>query len=95
MFNNKRIKAIEEQISSLQAQIIRICDHEYDYTKSCRGMFYNDNYMHVNCTKCSHSKAIKLNEFSAFILTQKEKEMSKLKYTISEKEFEINEWSKE
>lgn len=86
MFNNKRIKALEKQISSLQAQIIRICDHEYDYTKACKRMFFSDNYMHVNCTKCRHSKAVRLNEFNALILTQKEKEMSELKDIIAKEE---------
>ena len=88
MFNNKRIKALEEQISSLQAQIIRICDHEYDYTKSHKVMLYNDDYRHVNCIKCSHSEAIRLNELNGLHLTQKEREISKLKDTIAKKESE-------
>ena len=88
MFNNKRIKALEEQVFYLQTQIIRICDHEYDYTNSYKKMFYNDNYRHVDCIKCRHSEAIKLDEFDRLILVQKEKEMSKLKDTIAEKELE-------
>ena len=88
MFNNKRIKALEEQISSLQAQIIRICDHEYDYTKSYKVRLYNDDYRHVNCIKCSHSEAIRLNKLNGLHLIQQEKEMSKLKDIIAEKESE-------